>query len=189
MREAPPTCTRTILRCSSIVEDLTTPRGLCRRQAPRMWVVGGTNQALEGGHQWERGQMLASVSHVWFLLSFVLLDTVQFRLWFQNPRPLNLSQAERSRSRSRRSPQLLYIQVCNTIMAPPPAQLPTIFTKEYVRPPPSASRPARRPSTYLPAVSQMEFCPRTLQQVLEGPPVKEEDAWQILRGILSGGTM
>ena len=32
---------------------------------------------------------------------------------------------------------------------------------------------------------QMEFCPRTLQTVLEAP-IKEEDAWAILRGILSG---
>jgi hypothetical protein len=32
----------------------------------------------------------------------------------------------------------------------------------------------------------MEFCPRTLQQVLQGGPVTEEEAWQITRGILAG---
>ena len=32
---------------------------------------------------------------------------------------------------------------------------------------------------------QMEFCPRTLQQVLEAP-IPEDEAWSILRGILSG---
>eukprot|EP00955_Chlamydomonas_euryale_P113662 366229-Chlamydomonas_euryale.AAC.15 len=33
---------------------------------------------------------------------------------------------------------------------------------------------------------QMEFCSRTLQQALQAGPVTEEEAWQIVRGILAG---
>lgn len=32
----------------------------------------------------------------------------------------------------------------------------------------------------------MEFCPRTLAGVLQDGPLQEEDAWQVLRGILAG---
>ncbi|GIM05041.1 hypothetical protein Vretimale_9508, partial [Volvox reticuliferus] len=33
---------------------------------------------------------------------------------------------------------------------------------------------------------QMEFCPRTLAEVLQEGPLQEEDAWRVLRGILAG---
>lgn len=33
---------------------------------------------------------------------------------------------------------------------------------------------------------QMEFCPRTLQHELESGGLQEEDAWQLLRGVLAG---
>lgn len=33
---------------------------------------------------------------------------------------------------------------------------------------------------------QMEFCPRTLAQVLEAGGLDEADAWMVLRGILAG---
>ncbi len=32
----------------------------------------------------------------------------------------------------------------------------------------------------------MEFCPRTLAGVMQDGPLQEEDAWQVLRGILAG---
>lgn len=33
---------------------------------------------------------------------------------------------------------------------------------------------------------QMEYCSRTLQQVLEAGPLEEADCWHVLRGVLRG---
>ncbi|GAX82154.1 hypothetical protein CEUSTIGMA_g9582.t1 [Chlamydomonas eustigma] len=48
------------------------------------------------------------------------------------------------------------------------------------------SRRSRRDRSTQLLYIQMEFCPRTLQQMLLEAPLAEAEAWQMLRGILSG---